>query len=293
MLLTNENDLTFHFSNLLAPDKGNTVHRKLFETQAREIARRGGMPGQAALKVWEPGPAKIVLNDIEHAYDTRAIARLRSDGVKALVATTSFWGAQSLYSLPSLAAGDIVDVHSYGKAESLGTNPRYEANFISWIGAAQIAGRPLSITEWNVEYPNRDRFIAPLYVAAISALQGWDAPMIYGYSQVPVQDQEKPDTYSTWNDPALTALMPAAALMFRQGHVKPAQKTYRLDLSRETLYYANTSPDTSPAIRTIVEQSKLTIGLPDVAELAWDDALSTKSSGATSFTEVARDFIPQ
>src|SRR5262249_2003239 len=191
------------------------VHRRLFEAQAKEIARRAGMGAAAALRTWEPGPAKIVLNEIEHQYDVRAIGRLRADGVKALVATTSFWGAQSLYSLPSLAAGDIIDVHSYGKAESLGTNPRYEANFISCIGAAQIAGRPLSVTEWNVEYPTRDRFIGPLYVAAIGSLQGWDAPMIYGYSQVPVEKPEKPDTYSTWNDPALTALMPAAALMVK------------------------------------------------------------------------------
>jgi hypothetical protein len=293
MLLTNENDLTFHFANLLAPDKGNVVHRRMFEAQAREIARRAGISGQAALKTWEPGPAKIVLNDVEHAYDARAIARLRSDGVKALVATTSFWGAQNLYSLPSLAAGDILDVHSYGKAESLGTNPRYEANFVAWIGAAQIAGRPLSITEWNVEYPNRDRFIAPLYVAAISALQGWDAPMIYGYSQVPVGEPDKPDAYSTWIDPALTALMPAAAVMFRQGHVKEAEKTYRLDLSRESLYFTNSNPDTSVALRTLVERSKLTIGLPDVPELSWDEALSAKVAGATAFTDLTRDFIPE
>jgi hypothetical protein len=293
VLVTNENDLTFHFANLLLPDKGNPVHRKLFEAQAREIAKRAGIAASVATKVWEPGPAKIVLNEIEHQYDARAIGRLRADGVKALVATTSFWGAQSLYSLPSLAGGDVIDVHSYGKAESLGTNPRYEANFVSWIGAAQIAGRPLSITEWNVEYPSRDRFIAPLYVAAVGSLQGWDAPMIYGYSQVPVEKPEKPDTYSTWNDPALTALMPAAALMFRQGHVKEAQKTYRLDLSRENLYFANTSPDTSVALRTLVERSKLTLGLPDVPELSWDDALSAKTPNATAFTDVTRDFIPQ
>jgi hypothetical protein len=292
VLVTNENDLTFHFANLLLPDKGNPIHHKFFETQAREIAKRTGIPFSAAVKTWEPGPAKIVLNDIEHQYDARAIARLRTDGVKALVATTSFWGAQSLYSLPSLAGGDIIDVHSYGKAESLGTNPRYEANFVSWIGAAQIAGRPISITEWNVEYPNRDRFIAPLYVAAVGALQGWDAPMIYGYSQVPVGKPDKPDTYSTWNDPALTALMPAAALMFRQGHVREAQQTYRLDLSRENLYYANTTPDTSAAIRTLVETSKLTLGLPDVPELSWDEGLSAKTPHASAFTDLSRDFVP-
>jgi len=291
VLVTNENDLTFHHASLFAPDKGNSVHRRLFESMARPIAKRAGLP--SGLKVWEPSTAKIVMTEIEHLFDKRAIERLRGEGLKSLIATTSFWGAENLYTLPPLAAGDIVDVHSYGSAESLGTNPRFEANFISWIGAVQVAGKPLSISEWNVEYPNRDRFVAPLYVAAISSLQGWDAPMIYGYAQVPIQEPDRPETWSTWIDPALTALMPAAALMFREGHVKEAQKTYRLDLTRETLYQANTNPDTSVALRTLVEQSKLTIGLPDIPELGWDDALSARGGNATAFTDTARDFIPQ
>jgi hypothetical protein len=86
--------------------------------------------------------------------------------------------------------------------------------------------------------------------------------------------------------------MPAAAVMFRQGHVREARATFRLDLSRESLYYANNSPDTSAAIRTLVEQSKLTIGLPDLPELAWDDTLSAKSANATSVSDLGRDFVP-
>jgi hypothetical protein len=142
-----------------------------------------------------------------------------------------------------------------------------------------------------VEYPNRDRFVVPLYLAGVASLQGWDAPMLYGYLQAPVQEPEKPDPWSTWNDPAITALMPAAAVMFRQGHVKEAQKTYRLDLSREAVYYENTSPQTSRAIRTLVEQSKLTIGLPDLPELAWDGS-TQKASGAVVVTDTGRDFLP-
>jgi len=293
VLITNENDLTFHYASLFAPDKGNVVHRRMLEAMARPIAKRAGLSGPGSLKVWEAGPAKIVLSEIEHLFDKRAIDRLHSDGLRSLVATTSFWGAENLYALPPLATGDIVDVHSYGTAESLGINPHYEANFIAWIGAAQVAGKPLSITEWNVEYPNRDRFVAPLYVAAISSLQGWDAPMIYGYAQVPIQEPDNPEPWSTWNDPALTALMPAAAVMFREQHVREAQKAYRFDLTRETLYKSNTSPDTSVALRTLVEQSKLTIGLPDLPELTWDDALFPRGGSATAFTDGGHDFIPE
>jgi hypothetical protein len=86
--------------------------------------------------------------------------------------------------------------------------------------------------------------------------------------------------------------MPAAALLFRQAHVKEAQKTYRLDLSRETLYFADTSPANSATIRTLLEQSKLTIGLPDIPELGWDTGLSGKAGGAVVTTDLARDFIP-
>jgi hypothetical protein len=292
VLITNENDLTHHFGPSMLPDKGNPLHTQLFAERAKEFARRAGLASTVTLKSWEPGMGKIALTDIEHGYDRRAIDRLRADGVKALIATTSFWGEEPLYSLPALASGDLVDVHSYGKSELLGVNPHDEPNMISWIGAAQVAGKPLSITEWNVEYPNRDRFVAPLYVAAIAALQGWDAPMIYGYVQTSIQAPENADPWSAWSDPALMASMPAAALLFRQAHVSEAKKTYRLDLSRKTLYYASTNPATSAALRTLVEQSKLTIGLCDIPELPWDSGLSSRSSSAIAFSDVNRDFLP-
>jgi hypothetical protein len=283
ILVTNENDITQHFGNLMLPDKGNPVHEKMLERTWRGTGQRIGTPFVSSAKAYDLGPAKMVLSELERAFFRRSIDHLRGLGVNALVAGTNFWGEEGAYSLPSLAAGDVIDVHSYGKAESLGANPRSDANFISWIGVAQVAGKPMTITEWNVEYPNRDRFVAPLYLAAIASLQGWDAPMLYGYLQTPVQEPDKPDPWSTWNDPGVTAVMPAAAIMFRQGHVREAKKTYRLDLSRDALYYQNTNPQTSRAIRTLVEQSKLTIGLPDA---------SPKGGDAIVFNDTGRDFLP-
>jgi hypothetical protein len=291
VLVTNENDVSQHFGSLMLPDKGNPVHQRMFEKAVKLASQRMGLPFASASKPYEPGPAKIVLSDLEHAFFRRSIDHLRGLGLKSPVAATSYWGEQNAYCLPSLTAGDIIDVHSYGKAESLGVDPRQAPNFVAWIGAARVAGKPISISEWNVEYPNRDRFVVPLYFAGVASLQGWDAPMLYGYLQAPVQEPEKPDPWSTWNDPAITALMPAAAVMFRQGHVKEAQKTYRLDLSREAVYYENTSPQTSRAIRTLVEQSKLTIGLPDLPELAWDGS-TPKPGGAVVVTDAGRDFLP-
>jgi hypothetical protein len=292
VLATNENDVTFHHGAAVFSDKANPVHSKLFQTLARRIASHGGAALPPGADLSAPGPAKIVLGEIEYLFNRRVIEHLRGGGLRALVAPTSFWGAETLSSLPSLASGDIIDVHSYGAAESLGANPHYEANFIAWIGGAQVAGKPLSVTEWNVEYPTRDRFVAPLYVAAVASLQGWDAPMIYGYAGSAIAPPEQPDARSTWNDAALTALMPAAAVLFRSRHVREAVRTYRLDLTRESLYYDRTSPETSVALRTLVEQSKVTVGLADIPELGWDGALSTRSADAIAFADPGHDFLP-
>ena len=53
-------------------------------------------------------------------------------------------------------------MHSYGKSDELGKNPRYQANFLAWIAAAQVQDKPLAITEWSVEHPIADRFTSLL-----------------------------------------------------------------------------------------------------------------------------------
>jgi hypothetical protein len=292
VLVTNENDLTTHFGSRMLPNANNPFHQGLFEESARRFSQSAGLPWPRCLRLWEPGPGKIVSNELEAQFFRRTIDHLRVLGVTVPVATTSYWGDEDLVALPSLTLGDIIDVHSYGEAEALSVNPRVEANFISWIGAAQVAGKPLSISEWNVEYPKRDRFTAPLYVAAIADLQGWDAPMIFDYMEKGIGPPKKVDTWSTGIDPAITALMPAAAVMFRQRHVRQATTTYRFEPTREALYDRPLSPRTSATLRTLVEQSRLLVKLPDIPELAWDEARGPELDPAIVVTEVDRDFIP-
>jgi hypothetical protein len=290
-LVTNEDDLTTHFGNLMMPDRGNPVHQGLMSSAVQTSATALGISVDQAERLWEPGPAKLVLADIEAGFFQRARAQLRALGFGGLVVGTSYWGGESLYSLPSLSTGDIVDVHSYGEPESLSADPRFEANFISWIGAAQLVGKPLSVSEWNVPYPTADRFTAPLYVAAVGDLQGWDAPMIFSYSQDVVGVPWKVQTWSTAYDPAITALMPAAAVMFRQRHVQQAHKTFCFRPTQEALYGTDISPASSVALRTIVEQSRLVVALPNVPQLAWDDAASVPPEGAVIVTDPGHDFL--
>lgn len=291
VLITNENDLVHHFGNHLLPDKNRPFHNALFTRDYKAFAADRKLPEEKVFETWLPGPSKIYLNDAEHRFNAIMMGDLRSIGFRSVIATTNTWGGNPLFTLPALSDGDVIDVHTYGTSESLGINPRHEANYIHWVGAAQVAGKPLTITEWNVPYDETDRFTAPLYMAATSALQGWDAPMIYNYSQDPIASPSGPSTWSTYYDPALTGVMPAAALLYRRGHVAAARKTYYLDLTPEQFYGQALTPASSATIRTLVEQSRLTIGLPETRALPWLKPTSPPE-GAIRIDDANRDMIP-
>lgn len=291
VLITNENDLVNHYGNALLPDKNRPFHNAIFTRDYKAFAAEHRLPEARVFETWLPGPSKIYLNDAEHRFNAMMIGDLRSMGLRALVATTNFWGNNPIFTLPALSEGDVIDAHAYGDDEALGVNPRHEANYVHWIGAAQTAGMPLTITEWNVPYPSTDRFTAPLYVAATSALQSWAAPMLYNYSQEALVAPQYPSVWSTYFDPALTGVMPAAALLFRRGHVAPAQKTYYLALDSEQFFGRAITPTTSATIRTLVEQSRLTIGLPETKALTWLKP-TRPPEGAIQINDPDRDMIP-
>ncbi len=318
--ITNENDLTNHFGNMMLPNKKNPVHNKIFNAAVRDFIRKNTPtagekqkswrqdwvpswmpvigkrkktkgPYADTWKTWLPGPSKIFLADREWQWNRRMIEHLRSIGVKVPIATTQMWGNMKMHGLPPLTAGDMIDVHSYGKEEALSRNPRYTNNFISYMATGQLLGKPTVITEWNVPYPSVDRFTSPLYVASIASLQGWDAPMIYNYSQGNFKNTGRQGSWATYMDPALTGLMPAAALLYRQRHVTESDNTYLIKLNRKQLYYADSHPKNMASLRTLVERSKVMFGLPDVRELDWDSETELPK-GAKPVTDLNVDFIP-
>jgi hypothetical protein len=182
LLLTNENDLTHHFGNALLPDKGVPKHTAIYLREAESFAGKYGLPKGRVWRAWEDGPPKLFLNDLEERFGIDMIAHLRTLGVKSPIVTTSTWGLNPLSSLPALTVGDIIDVHSYGGVGELEKNPIFGPNLVHWMAAAQVAGKPLTVTEWGVDDHGSlapDRQDIPLYIASSASLQGWDAVMFY------------------------------------------------------------------------------------------------------------------
>jgi len=268
--ITNENDLTHHFGNALLPDKNVPQHGARYLRESDAFARAHGLDRERTWRSWEPGPSKLFLNDLEYRFDAEMISGLRSLGVRAPIVTTNAWGAAPLSSLPALAAGDLIDAHAYGGPGELERSPLLAPNLVHWIAAAHVPGKPLSVSEWNVEPASAaDRHAMPLYIAAAARHQGWNAMMQFAYTQTPPERARAGANWQTFDDPAMIAMLPAAALLYRQGHVREATTTYALTLTKSQFFDRAVSPTNSAAIRTAAELGKLVVAPPAARELPW------------------------
>ena len=284
-LITNENDLTHHYGNALLASKGVPKHHARFVKTLDEITSSLGLDKRASFRTWEMGDSKIFLNHVEYDFFRRMTASLRDSGFKAPIATTNYWGGMSLAGLPSLASGDFIDSHHYSRQEELTRNPIQSAGIIHWLSSAQVSGKPYSVSEWNVQnFPDPVRNQLPLMIAGQSALQDWDALILYGYSQTPLNGMSMGDNWSSFMDPSVMALMPAASLLYRQHHVAPATNSFRFRIPEDVFFNEEISADTSLAIRTLSEQSKVTIDTGFYKSIPWIPG-HVESSGSNNTTE--------
>lgn len=271
LLITNENDITHHYGNALLPDKDVPKHSRLYMDEAKAFALRHNLPADQTWRAWEHGPSKLFLNDLERRFNVDMINHLRALGVQVPIATTSTWGGNGLSSLPALTAGDVIDVHSYGDIGQLEKSPLTSDNMVNWLAAGQVAGMPLTVTEWNAEpFPTPDRHSLPLYVAGTASHQGWDAMMQYAYSQEGLlREWVSAGNWHAYNDPAMLATLPAAALLYRRADVREATTTYVFAPTPATLFNQSITPSNAVALRTAMEKGKLQIAMPQTPALPW------------------------
>ena len=289
VLITNENELTTHFGSEFLPERNVPYHSQLFFEKAKSFADRNGLDPELTWRSWLHGPAKLFLNDLEHQFNKEIIGHLRSIGVKSLLATTNFWGEMSMAGLPSLTDGDIVDAHSYADPEFLELDPRFQPNLAHWIGAAAVSGKPVTVSEWNVSpFPAYSRSSLPLYIASVANLQGWSAVLQYAYSQSSLDDTRAPDNWEMNNDAALLATMPLAAMVYRRSYVRQSEAPVTFRPGARELFDETLSPKTSAAIRTTVEQNRMTVELPDVKELPWSRPVRKESPNAVEDVRSSR-----
>jgi len=276
LMLTNENDLTHHFGNIFLKNKHHPYHQRLFDNEVSIFSKKFNLPERKVRETWKPGYSKFLLNDLEARFNEDMIHYLKDLGVKVPISTTSIWGRNaSLFSLPALTVGDMVDAHSYAnggilKKSPLQKDPRYMPNFLHALGQGQIVNKPFTVTEYNVGQRDDldNAFIPTVLVSVMAAFQGWDATMLYGYSQDGLNGRMA-SPWSSYRHPTILGVIPAMALLYRQGHVAQAKKTVVLAPANDEIFTKNISPKTSVTIRTALEQHRMVVAMPKINILPW------------------------
>ena len=92
--------------------------------------------------------------------------------------------------------------------------------------------------------------------------------MQFASSQQPLNGHGKVSpNWDAFNDPALLATLPAAALMYRRHDVSEAKAAYVFSPKESVLFDTDVSSGTSVALRTATEKGMLEIALPRTPEL--------------------------
>lgn len=290
-LITNENDLTHHFGNLFLPDKNRPKLSARFMEWSAAFAKAAGLDPNKTWTAWTFGPAKLFLNELEHRFNLRMIDHLRSTGAKVpIITTNSFSHLATVAGVPSLTDGNVIAVNTYTRPGALDGDPAFAPTGIDSIAMNGVAGKPVTVTEWNTgEFPNYERSALPEYIASIAALQDWDALMVYAHSQGNLGGQGNAGVWETGRDPAMVSNLAAGALLFREQHVRPGDRMRYLAPAEQDFIDKPLSPYTSRAIRTLTETSRWRLDLPKLAALPWFDPPPRPEPGET-VTDLDADF---
>jgi hypothetical protein len=78
MMITNENNITSYFGNLMLRDKNKSYHNRIFEEKAQAFAAEHALEFGQTARTWEPGPGKLFLAECEYKWNRRSGERIGS-----------------------------------------------------------------------------------------------------------------------------------------------------------------------------------------------------------------------
>jgi hypothetical protein len=165
--------------------------------------------------------------------DARMHAHLRSIGVKALLTGANWMTYEETNFLRDRY--DYTDMHGYWDHPSYtGGQWKLPAKFQQCSAtnklaafpraamASRIFGHPFVVTEFTYCWPNQYRAEGAALSAAYASLQDWDGVYHFNYSDVTGETSYAATMFELASDPIRLVSDRVAALIFRQGWVRPA-----------------------------------------------------------------------
>ncbi len=177
--------------------------------------------------------------DITGSYYNEMKQYLRKTGVKIPVSGTN-WGRNASLLLAEQVT-DFTNNNVYWDLKRFNIVRKFDNismtgsinNLVTRAAFNRAQDKPFFVTEWNALFPNEWRAEVPLFMASAGSFQGWSGFTEHNYRSHLDQDVERisneKGTYGgnlyTFNDPARFGLHYHAALIFRRGDVRQAEKT--------------------------------------------------------------------
>lgn len=193
------------------------------------------------------------LADTERAYAEEMRRYLKSDLRVQANVICSQMGYGGLTSVGREANMDFADNHAYWQHPSF-PHKAWDSNdwnipntsMVSDLAAGKggtlrglaeyrIAGKPYTVSEYNHPAPNDFQAETVPLLATFAAFQDWDIIYLFDYGSYGARaDNEKIQGYfGIGSNPAKTAFLPAAAMIFRAGEMTPANDPLVLNVPIE------------------------------------------------------------
>jgi len=193
------------------------------------------------------------LGGIEENYSAEMRRFLKQD----LKVQCPIWISQAQFGalggLMRESNSDAVDVHAYwkhpifsgggwnGDSWSVGNTPMSAVTGDDPLAAfahLRLKGKPFVMSEWNSGQPGNFGAETLPMVAAYAAWQDWAGVYLFDYHSSGDYDRDAITGYfSVDSNPAKMATAPAAALMFRQNALTPAQREITLTVPRSDIWF--------------------------------------------------------
>ncbi len=194
--------------------------------------------------------AMLFQMETEQAGTRGLVQFLKKDlGVQSLVADTQADYGDAAGLLREGTLCDYEDMHGYWEHPEFPGGNWDRANWkirnttqagaadggtLGHIAAYRMAGKPLSVSEYNTPAPNDHAAESLAMLSAVAAFQDWDA--VYHYTYLDFKVDWEADRILSYFDlcghPGQTAFAPVAALVFRRALLRPGAAPVTLTLPK-------------------------------------------------------------
>jgi hypothetical protein len=258
MEFANENDL-FTQPVELEP------YRSRLEVQYRAWAKENGVAVPAGKVDFtdRTDPIMRFFVKIQADYYQKMGDYLRNEVGVRVPMTGSNWSrnAALLLALDKLPFTDSHAYHNHPSRQGEFRNTPMVAGSGTIMDGLGFQSRPdkaFFVSEWDQPWPNEWRAEMAVWIAAVSAFQGWNGLTVYTYRHtVALPVNSITGAFETFNDPARFGLFPIAALAYRRYDFDEGKDTTLVQIPRDLAESAKSpGPWNSRAYRGLAESRR-------------------------------------